>query len=117
MDNITENTPLIPLVNDETDPVHYLQNSGVAVFCNGTNPDGSEFYAYVLMGLENFEKYQAVVERKESYIIEEFGDIIVQGNTLNPPADVRLEMAMLYGFDNQFEKKLEDFFCSENENS
>jgi hypothetical protein len=93
----------------------FFENSGVSVFCNGKKSDGSEFYAYVLMSIDNFEKYQEILKKKKSYNIEDFGEIVAEGNTLNPPKSVRLEMALLYGFDHQFENKLEEFFGGEEE--
>lgn len=93
----------------------FYANSGALIFCNGTKADGTEFYAYVLMKLPNYEKYQAAVDNKESYRLEDFGNIIQQGNTLNPPDSVKLNMSLLYGFNQQFEKKLEDFFGGDEE--
>lgn len=89
------------------------KKSGLVIFCNGTTTGGNNFYAYVLMSTDSYERYQDAVDSNESYDLEDFGLIINEGDTLEPSKKTKSEMKLLYNIDHNLEEKHEKTFKTE----
>src|ERR1700691_3029656 len=74
------------------------------VFVNGKRPDDSAFWAFLAIPPSKIMGFKKAQQLGESFLLDEYGEIIKHGVGKEPPTDVVKEMQENYGFDPDFEK-------------
>lgn len=80
---------------------------GMAVLISG-EIEGHDFWAYVSVAPEKYEEFIAHHQAGEYYIISDYGDVIEHGfDATEPPPEIKEKMEKEYGFDHEYQKKIE----------
>lgn len=82
-----------------------VENSFFINLCTGTREDGSDFFAYIKMGMEDYAKFALAVEKGEVVDFTDFGEILEYGEGFTPPPDIQKKMEEEYAVDHEFEEK------------
>lgn len=81
------------------------QEAHFIVFLTGERPDQRPFWAYLAVPARQYDLYCAARARGD-FSLEEYGTVLAYGEGLSPSIAEQNEMAIKYGLDRDFEKKL-----------
>ncbi len=84
------------------------RTSSIIAFTNGVAADGRPYYAYLAVKPSKYREFYELTANRQVLQLNDFGEIIKGGFEVSPPADIISFMRDEYGFDENYEKALQD---------
>jgi hypothetical protein len=86
------------------------RESSILALSRGTHYDGTHYYAFINVYPSRYEEFYRLSRARQPIDLTQYGDIITGGAEAEPPQHVLKIMIDEYGFDPEFEQKLEAEF-------
>jgi hypothetical protein len=82
-------------------------SSAIICLTTGQLSDGRQFYAYVAVRPSKYHEFHQKTVKREVFVINDYGKVIISGFEPEPPPDVVKHMRDNYGYDENFVDKLQ----------
>jgi len=87
--------------------------SAIISLSTGIQSDGTPYYVYLAVPPSKYAEFYRMSKERQTFNLENYGVILAGGPEASPPELVMEYMKEEYGFDENFEKALEEEFKKE----
>jgi hypothetical protein len=91
------------------------KDTAIVAISTGKQANGEPYYAYIAVKPSKYAEFYRRSKQRESINLDDYGTIIAAGPEIVPPTEVAKRMSDEYGFDPDFEKKIEAELIKERE--
>ncbi len=83
------------------------EGASIIAYTDGVTASGKPYYAYIAVKPSKYREFYERTKARESIRLGDFGKIIVYGYETKPPSAVVVHMREKFGYDEEYEAKLQ----------
>ncbi len=83
------------------------EGATIIAYTDGVTANGRPYYAYIAVKPSKYREFYERTKARETIRLGDYGKIIVYGYETKPPAGVVQHMREKYGYDDEYEAKLQ----------
>jgi len=83
-------------------------DTAILAYTSGKTEDGRPYYAYIAVQPSKYREFYTKSAARQTLVLNDYGTIVAGDFLAEPPPEVVKEMYDTYGFDDEYEKKLQE---------